>query len=286
MILDNSSRFDPPILTFTQTNTKFLIELYLAAYGVPIIILIGELEAIFTFCVFYSLRSGIGKTTKLLFITLTSFDITATILFYGLNIFGDLGIGLLISNSLISLPSVNNVLCKSIRGTGFFALHCLNWIYVLINIERLVAIKNPHLKNSVLSVKMLKIYNFLLIMIGVISGIFTANLYQLRSVFSFRRFDCSVNTSNFFNWLSFRIFIALDIYIGPNILSLIISLCILLLIWKQQLKRRQLGKQHQRSKRKTRNSTIRVQFLNVKRKQIYDWYYQKLSFDLPTYQQY
>lgn len=239
-----------------QNKRAPFIEFYLAAYGLPFIIILGEIEAAFTFWIFYSLRSGIGRTTKILFISLTCFDILASVLFYGLNIFGDLGIGLLFSNSSIIITTFNNILCKSIRGTGFFALHCLNWIYVLINFERLLAIINPNLKKILFSVKFLKVYIYLLIIIGILSSIYTSYLYELRPVM--RKIDCSVNTSNLFKWLSFRIFIALDIYIGPTILSSILSLCILILIWKQLLKRRHIGRQLKFPNHIARNSSHRV----------------------------
>ena len=126
------------------TTNDILIANYMAAYGLPISIILQETEAVITFYVFYSLRSGLGQSTKLLFIALTSFDILASILWYGLNIFGDYGIGLLTTNAFKSIPTFNIVVCKSFRGTGFFSLYCLNWIYVVMNIERLLAIVKPH----------------------------------------------------------------------------------------------------------------------------------------------
>lgn len=222
------------------------IQHYLAAYALPISIVMNCFSTISSFYIFATLRSGIGAATKFLYISLTAIDLTANILYYGLNIFGDFGVSYLTTRNKDSykITTFNNFTCKTLRGLGYFALHSLNWIYVLINLERIIAVRFPLIRKKLFSLNKTKILIGFLLIFGIFSGLFAQHVYVLNPVKIFRPgLHCSVETANLYNWLSFRIFVAVDAYIGPNLLSLILSLYILMRIWKQLVRRSQLTNQ-------------------------------------------
>ena len=168
-------------ISFQISNSHHLF----AAYLMPPIILVSFLENGFTMIILLSLRAGngMGHTTRFLFIALTISDILNLVFHYGLNMFGTYGLKTLTSGwfSLsFNIGPAGNIACRALRTVSFCTLHCLNWIYVIINVQRLMAVRCPHRSHNNLSTCNAGLILFFVCVLGVTCSLVFGASFHVR----------------------------------------------------------------------------------------------------------
>lgn len=227
----NSSEFSG-IQSNTSTSIVWgNIHLKFVGYVLPFVIFAAFLENLFSLVILIILKSGIGKTTKFLFILITIADIGNLTCFYGLNYIAIHSLNVL-TGGRFYLSSVleNYIVCKSVRGVAFFTMHNLNWLYVLINAERLVAVCFPHQAKRLFSIQKCTLYVFLILVIGSICSLYFGFMYTVQPNIAA---ICVTDTRIRFHWLFARLLFDVDALLGPNLLALALALLIFLQIRKK-----------------------------------------------------
>ena len=227
----NSSHYSWTKLTTPIPIIWGNFHLTFVGYVLPVVMFASFLENLFSLVILIVLKFGIGRTTKLLFILLTIADIGNLTLFYGLNYLATHSLKVL-TNGRFCLTSVleNYFACKLVRGLAFFAMHNLNWLYVLINAERLVAVCFPHCSKYLFSVRKSKLYVLFVVAIGALFSIYFGSMYTVQPNSAA---ICVTDTQYPFHWLFSRILYEVDALIGPNLLALALALLIFLRICKR-----------------------------------------------------
>ena len=116
-----------------------------AAYVLPAVLIASALENAFTLAALLSMRQGIGRTTRTLFMVLGIADLLNLLAWYSMAVFGEHGLRYL-THGEFYFRAINerDVACKTVRSIGFLTTHCSHWLYVLVNAERLLAVLLPH----------------------------------------------------------------------------------------------------------------------------------------------
>ena len=152
-----------------------------SAYVLPGILVVSLLENTFALTVLILMRKGIGQRTRALFIALTVSDIFNLFVWYGLTLFADYGLRHL-TGGTIYLSSVNQnvAFCKALRAIGFFTNHCSDWLYVLVNSERLLSVLTPHRAHNRRSKSCLLMPIGGVIFAGIFIAGFSAFMYSVK----------------------------------------------------------------------------------------------------------
>ena len=218
----------------TLPNQRNNIHHLFAAYMMPPIIVIGFLENCFTLAILLGLRvgNGMGHTTRFLFVALTISDMLNLVVHYGLNLFGGYGLRTLTNGSLslnFSIGPAGNIACRAVRTASFFTLHCQNWMYVLINVQRLIAISCPHSARRFLNTRNAGLILFLMSAFGAACGVLFGASFYVRPHFGeggSQQSDtlCVTDTSRRALAVVARLLFDIDVLSGTNLLSLLLAL--------------------------------------------------------------
>ena len=228
VIMSNNSfilPITPPSSIYTQGYLLF------SSYGMLVILPLSLLQKFFTLLVLFRMRKGIAKTTRLPFIMLSISDIFSLFLFFGVSIFGDYGLAYLSSGQLyVDIVNTNMVACKLLRSIGHFGIYFLNWIYFLMNVDRLLAIRTNHNLKHSSNVRNVMISIIIIFVLGIANSSFTAYVYRVQpsEVSKYGKTLCAADLTEHFAWLTLRILLAASTYVGPNVLSLLLALFLLL----------------------------------------------------------
>lgn len=183
-------------------------------YVLPVLLLVSTLQNLFTLAALCGTRQGIGRTTRALFMALAITELYNLLMWYGLQGIADYGLHYLThGNFYFRAISQNNIVCKTLRALGYFGVYCSHWLYVLVNIDRLLAVLTPQRTNFYRSHRCLLMLIVLLLIGGLLNGIFIALLYHVkystffRGKFSFLPFSKSVRFLELFSFCFFDIVI-------------------------------------------------------------------------------
>lgn len=114
------------------------------SYMMPIASLLGLIENITIICVLYRLKSGIGQTVKTYYMLLSIFSIGNIITLHILNIWVSTGLKFLTQKKFyLSILDENIWVCRVYYNLFIPFAFLIDWIYVLLNIERVFAIASP-----------------------------------------------------------------------------------------------------------------------------------------------
>ena len=230
---------------------------FFAAYLMPPILLVGFLENGFTMVILLSLRAGngMGHTTRFLFIALTISDLLNLVFHYGLNMFGTYGLKTLTSGSFslsFNIGPTGNIACRALRTVSFCTLHCLNWIYVLINVQRIMAVRCPHRARRYLSICNARLILLFVSAFGVACGLmFGASFHVQQDLKAGLGSEnlCVTDTGRRAVAIVARLLFDIDVLTGTNVLSLILAVLIFLRIRKQiHWRRFRRGEQRRRQR--------------------------------------
>ena len=161
-----------------------------AAYVLPFVLVACVLQNAFTLAALFSIRHGIGSTTRAIFIALAVANMLNLLAWYTIAVFGNHGLRYLTHSQFYFRALI--VACKTMRAIGFFASHCSHWLYVLLNSERLFAMLVPHRASR------FRKSNCLLLPFGVtfVSGLvcagFCAFMYNVRPCTANGGFTCLI----------------------------------------------------------------------------------------------
>lgn len=236
----------------------------------PPILLVDFLENGFTMVILLSLRTGagMGRTTRFLFIALTVSDILNLVFHYGLNMFGTYGLRTLTGGRLslsFEVGSGGDMACRASRTASFFTLHCLNWMYVLINVQRLVAVSYPHGARRFFSVRRAGFVLLFIAALGAACGLTFGASFHVRQNWGAAAFEnlCVTDTSRRALAIVARLMFDIDVLTGTNLLSFFIAVLIFLRIRKRLHWPLRRGERRQRHRRLVRCVHILYTKLNT-----------------------
>lgn len=156
-------------------------------YGLPVVLVVSTLQNSFTLVALIGMRRGIGRTTRTLFMALAVADLFNLVVWYGLQGVADYGIHYLTHGEFyLRAISQNEIVCKSVRGLGYFGLYCSNWLYVLVNADRLFAVLTPHRACRYRTRRCLLFSIVPLFIGGLLTGGLCAFLYHVKHSTAFR----------------------------------------------------------------------------------------------------
>ena len=229
----NSSNFSQIQLLVGAKTSIFWenIHLKFTCFVLPAVILASFLENLFSLIILLNVKSGIGRTTKFLFIQLTLADIANLTCFYGLNYLAIDSLKIITDGRFyLKLVLENNIACKLARGMSFFTMHTLNWLYVLINVERFFAVCFPHGARHLFNKQKSAAYVLFIVTIGALFSFYFGFHYTVQTN---KAAICVTNILNHNHWLVSRLLYVGDALLGPNLIALALALINLVLIRKQ-----------------------------------------------------
>lgn len=108
-------------------------------------------------------------------------DLFSLLIFYGLEGFADFGLQYLTQGAFyLRIVNESNAICKTLRGFGYFWLHCSHWLYVLVNADRLLAVVIPHHANRFRKKLCMVLSAGPLSALGLIIAIFSSIVYRVK----------------------------------------------------------------------------------------------------------
>lgn len=134
--------------------------------------------------------------------------------------------------------------CHLIRGPYFYFPHILNWTLFLLNLERLCIVTFPLHARKWFTVRFNRYYIVFLILSGVLISVFAGAAYNRMPSQMLDTTECLSDFSSALLWISFRVVISIDMYIGPNVLSLVIALVLIIKIHYELSNRASLVHSH------------------------------------------
>lgn len=238
--------------------------LFLCSYGLAFILPISLFQNLFALITLFRIRKGIGNTTRILFVMLSISDILNLLFYYGLGIFADYGIGYLTANRIsIDFVNTNAIACKITRAGSHFVIFFLNWNYLLVNVERLVAVRMPQQAKHWCTTRNITLPISFIFLLGLFCSAPTAYVYRVKPspVAKAGSTFCGADTTIGFTWLAVRVLLAFSTYVGPNVLSLVLAFFLLYYIWKRVCRPR-TQQNHIDLQRRVRNFLARWMFCN------------------------
>lgn len=127
------------------------------------------------------------------------------------------------------LPQIT-ILCDALRMSSVFFPHCIGWFYLLLELITLCKILHPNaiFSKSLCQGNSLKV---VLASLVAISGILISIGFVIANHFSKTSMNCMMDLDDFLNQRLLRYYFALDVDIGPYILTLVVSFLLLLIIY-------------------------------------------------------
>lgn len=166
-------------------------------YVLPILLLVSVLQNAFTLAALVKMHHGIGRKTRSLFMALAVVDLFNLFLWYGVQGIADHGLYYLTSgNFYLRAVSEEDVFCKSVRGLSYFGLYCSNWLYVLVNVDRLLAVVTLHRAYRSRAGRCLQFLISSILIGGLVTGGYVAFIYRIRITHTTIRGVCTYFNSN------------------------------------------------------------------------------------------
>ena len=169
---------------------------------------------------------GIAKTAKLYYFVLAVCDIGSLIVSHFLNFFLVFGLRFMTYGHLYGVSSQYPWACRMVSGSWFFFPHMINWTMFLLNIERVCVVMFPLRARKWFSISSNLYYLTFIGFLGVGMSIFLGKVSNILPTQILGANQCVLDNSD----PSFPEFLTLfivDLYMVPNILSL---LCAIILI--------------------------------------------------------
>ena len=148
----------------------------------PAVLVVSTMENLFTLATLLIMRHSIERTTRALFIAIAVIDLFNLFLWYGVSMFGDHGLRSLTSGAfyLRFLTEIDAV-CKSVRALNYLGLFCSNWLYVLVNIDRVVAVIEPHRSQRCITPSRLLMLFCSVLACGLLCAVFSVIMYRVKA---------------------------------------------------------------------------------------------------------
>lgn len=129
----------------SNLSTTSIFDLPIMSYVVLVVLMASTFQNMFTLATLLGMRKGIGRTTRSLFIALALTDLYNMFVWYGVAAFAKYGLYFLTGGSFYFLDISHNIIaCKSLPAMGYLGIFCSHWLYVFVNVDRLVAVLRPH----------------------------------------------------------------------------------------------------------------------------------------------
>ena len=177
------------------------------------------------------MHGGIAKTAKLYYFVLAVCDIGNLCVSHFLNFFLVFGLPFLTNGHFYGVSSQYIWGCRIISGSWYFFPHMINWTMFLLNIERVCVVVFPLRARKWFSIYSNLYYLTLIGLIGVGMSIFLGKVSNILPTQILGSNQCLIDNSD--PWFAeFLTLFIIDLYMVPNILSL---LCAIILIVKAKL---------------------------------------------------
>ena len=221
--LNISSKFsNTNILNWSSWES--IVEIFIL-YFLTAILTISYFENGLTLLVLIRLHSGTVKTTKLLFIILTISKLFNLTLFYALNYHAIYGLrGLTGGRFYLRLEPISVLICQIVHGAGYFTHILVNWLYVLIDVKRLLAMcftgRLSHLirrRNMIIATTVLALLAFLC---GILEGF---SFHVTPGATPVSGLQCIEECSHYNLSIVAAILFAFMSMLAPNLLSLLMA---------------------------------------------------------------
>lgn len=187
------------------------------------------------------MQGGIAKTAKFYYMVLAVCDIGKLALSDMLTLFLDYGLQFLTRGQFyFSAPASIPWACHIIHGLFYFFPHIINWTLLLLNLERVFIVMFPLHARTWFSIRSNLYYLLFVVILGVVMTAVGGKVANAVSSPILGTNQCLTDKSEPAWWISFRVVITIDLYIGPNIVSLICALIIIFKIRKELLFRASL----------------------------------------------
>ena len=150
-------------------------------YIIPVVLVFSTLQNGFTLVALLRMNKSMSYTTRVLFMALAVADLFNLLIHYGLEGFADFGLHYLTNGAFyFRIVNESDVVCKPLRGLGYFWLHCSHWLYVLVNADRLLAVLTPHHAHRYRSKLCIVLMGGPLIALGLIITVFSYLVYEVK----------------------------------------------------------------------------------------------------------
>lgn len=185
------------------------------------------------------MNGGVADSAKFYYIVLASCDIGKLMFGDFLSFTIDFGTNF-ITRGGFYIASRWEVSCRIIHGVYFFWPHVMNWTLFLLNFERLMVVMFPFHAKNWFTIRINRYYIIILIILGIFVSLLASKAYNLVSTPMLGRPECISDTTSVPWWILFRIVISVDMYISPNILSLVVATILLIKIHTELTNRKSL----------------------------------------------
>ena len=133
-------------ILFSQSLIEwFNIQNYFAAYALPIIILLAIIANAIIIKIFCSTKTvnNIAPHARFYYIAIAIVNFGTLLLYHIPENFLMVGANVLFNFWTFTLPIQSDTACKIYSAVTRFFPHCTGWIYLLLDIERLLIISDP-----------------------------------------------------------------------------------------------------------------------------------------------
>lgn len=176
------------------------------------------------------MRDGIAKTAKLYYSILAVCDIGNLVVSDFLSLYLDYGLQFITSGKFyLSAIGLDPWVCHIVHGFFYFFPYIINWTMLLLNLERLSIVFFPLHARKWFSIRLNMYYLIFVVILAAVMTILGGKVANSVSSPILGTKHCLTDKSEPGWWISFRVIITIDLYIGPNIVSLI---CAIILIFK------------------------------------------------------
>lgn len=229
------------------------------SYVLLMICVLAIIENLAIVVVISIIPSGVAKTARLYYLTLSYCEI-GNMFYYLLNVWSETGLKYLTQgNTFLPVVETNPVACKALRGFTVFFPHVINWTYLLLNVERLVAIAYPLRARSRFNVHQNVFYIAILVVVGLL--IYAFNAYVMTISYTPMLLGgpntCFADTSSVWKAVVHQAVNNIDVYIVPPALSACLAVALVVLIRRQLVARDKLL-DHTGSKSDTGSASVTV----------------------------
>ena len=212
------------------------------SYVLPVICVFAFAENLAILAMFARLRTGIGRSARVYYTLLAVFNFFNVLTLHFINTWTTMGLQYA-TQYRFYFSAANYVLwvCKIVRSESVTFSVLVNWTYVLLNVERVVAIAFPLRAKATFTVRRNLMYVGVVAACGVIMWGYYVYLMQVGPTPIFMGpVICLADSSSLAKAIIYQLINSGAMYVLPPGLNLILGLVLLLLIHRQGRKRAHL----------------------------------------------
>ena len=212
------------------------------SYVVPVCCLVGFVENLAILAALYRMKTGLGESVRVYYAMLAVFNFFYLLTQHLLNAWFTAGLKFATQGKFyFSFTNENEWVCKVVKTyyTPFAVL--VMWTYVLLNIERVFAIRFPLRAKSIFTIRRTLTYVAIIGIIGVLLWIYFMSITTIvYTPMLIGPINCIADSPSLVNLIFYDVLFNVAIFTLPPALSLVLGLMLLYFLKRQESVRSKL----------------------------------------------